>query len=286
MHMLVKNVNGALRLSEREVHGFSRAHVSRDGSRVDKYSATISIPRRKRKYNTPQSSPLHTRIHQSRLNIKPPSFKQPPHDHPKTMLTTSSPKPRKTSPALEAILSNFGASEDLLSGSESSSLVASPVEEMSAFSLPAFQHQNNRKSMHPERARQQPIELVLDFLENMMSGTDAAERSISDEAVIEYCGHSMPHSTSKDTKTEALNQLKATCTAHDLQIDSIFGLGGDVAVFGNFTHKVRPSMGVERSVNFSIWAEVDIERGRIVRLRWLDQIVRGEDSSIDESGTL
>jgi hypothetical protein len=200
------------------------------------------------------------------------------------MLTTSSPKPRKMSPALEAILSNFEASDDFLSGSESSSLVASPVEEVSAFPLePQSPTQQDSKSMRPERARPQPIELVLNFLENMMSETDATGDGefISSDAVVDCCGHLI----FADEKAGALTNLKATCKTHDLQIDSIFGLGGDVAVFGHFAYEVWP-MGVERSVLFSIWAEVDVQRGQIVRFRWLDQIVLGEDSHVDELGTL
>jgi hypothetical protein len=206
------------------------------------------------------------------------------------MLTTSSPKPRKMSPALEAILSNFEASDDFLSGSESSSLVASPVEEMSAFPLePQSPTQQDSKSMRPERARPQPIQLVLNFLENMMSETDAAGDGefISSDAVVECCGHSM--CTDWKTPTHpfqsGLDNLKARCSAHDLQIDSIFGLGGDVAVFGHFAYEAWP-VGSEQMVQFSIWAEVDVQRGQIVRFRWLDQIVLGEDSHIDELETL
>jgi hypothetical protein len=192
-----------------------------------------------------------------------------------------SPKPRKTSPALEAILSNLEAPcDDLLSGSECSSLVASPIEEMSAFSLetrsPKIQYQESNLA-NSGSARPQPIELVLNFLENMMSETNAAEGFIFSDAIIECCGHSM----SADRKTpthlvhqSGLDKLKTRCSAHDLQIDSVFGQDGDVAVFGHFAQEARP-MGVERTVNFSIWAEADVERGRIVRFRWLDQIVAG-----------
>jgi hypothetical protein len=213
------------------------------------------------------------------------------------LATPLSPNPRKRSPALEAILSNLEAPcDDLLSGSECSSFVASPIEEMSAFSLEpqslAFPHQDNSKSVYSGSARQQPSELILDFLESMMSGTDAAELGnfMSSDAVIESCGHSMLHSTStcRDEKAPTLlgqgnlDTIQARCSANDPQIDSILSQGRDVAVFGHFACS-DCSVGFEQTVNFSIWAEVDVERARIVRFRWLDQVVGGAGPRVDES---
>lgn len=201
------------------------------------------------------------------------------------LANTLSPRPQRRSPALEAMLSSLEATEDLLSGSECSSLAATPVEEISSFSFePQLSESHNQKSKAAllEPIRPKPVEVVKDFLEHV-GEADVANKLIASDAIVECYSLLVPEDEQRHfaLARKDLKTLQASCWAQNLQIDTIFSSGDDVAAYGHFAYSDCP-LGQPRNVQFSIWAKFDVERARIVHLRWLDQVVQGEDLDADE----
>jgi hypothetical protein len=121
-----------------------------------------------------------------------------------------------------------------------------------------------------------PIELVKKFLKHI-GEADTAKKFVSKDATIECCSLLIPPDDIALTSTvrKDLKDFRASCSAYDLKIDGITEAGGDVAAFGHFDYSACP-LGLPRSVYFSVWARVDVERASIVHSRWLDQIFRAE----------
>lgn len=203
------------------------------------------------------------------------------------LANTSNTQPRRKSPALEAMLSSLETANDLLSGSECSSLASSPVDEK-IFSLgpqPSKRQHRRKERSRLGRVSPTPIEIVRDFLEHM-DEPHAAKRLMADDARVE-CHSAVVRNEHKDGATIPaakgdLEILLASCSSCNFEIDSIFACGEDVAAFGHFAYSDYPS-SVPRDVYFSIWACVDVAREQVVELRWLDQFVRAEGGSTDRS---
>jgi len=199
---------------------------------------------------------------------------------PGMLASTLSPRPQRRSPALEAMLSSLEASEDLLSGSECSSLATTPIKEVPSFSFepqPSEHQDQNSKAAPLEPIRSTPVEVVKEFLEHV-GEADAANKLIASDAIVECYSLLVPGDEQAHfaTSRKDLKNLQAACRTQDLQIDNILSSGEDVAAFGHFAYSACP-LGLPRNVYFSIWAKVDAERARIVYFRWLDQVVRVED---------
>jgi len=195
------------------------------------------------------------------------------------MLTnTLSPKPRRKSAALEVMLSSLETAGDLLSGSECSSLAASPVrEDVFSFGSHSPDLQDERdKQPYPRSPLLEPIEVLQTFL-NGLSKPHAAKRYIAEDAKFECHSSIIPKAeTSERIPRSAqgdLDDLLASCSRYTLEVDEIFACGEDVAAFGQLTHEIRP-LGLPRNLCFSVWASVDVARAQILRFRWLDQIVQ------------
>lgn len=170
------------------------------------------------------------------------------------------------------MLNSLEPTEDLLSGSECSSLATSPIQEDGFnFGLQSSeaQHRYNER-FDPKLSRSKPVAVVKMFLDHM-SEAHVAKSLIATDADIECCsciplGHDLVPSRAVQTD---LNDLLASCSLDDIEIDNIFGCGADVAAFGHFACQAEP-LEVSRNVLFSIWARIDAETGQIVRLRWMD----------------
>ena len=125
--------------------------------------------------------------------------------------------------------------------------------------------------------------IVRNFL-NRMSEPDVARGFIAEDAMVECCSVMVRGEDKKGETPRAaqrdLDELIASCSRCDFQIDGIFAFGEDVAAFGRLAHSdSRPS--VPRNVHCSVWACVDVAREQIVELRWLDQIARVEGDRTD-----
>jgi hypothetical protein len=201
------------------------------------------------------------------------------------LATTSNTIPRRKSAALEAMLSNLDTAGDLLSGSECSSLATSPIHE----DVFTFESQSRgRQPAHNEKSplalrSPDPIDVVRNVL-NRISGPDVAEEFFAEDAKVEC--HSVMvrgEGRKKVTAQEDLDDLLASCLHRDIEIDSIFACGENVAAFGHFVYSNGPS-GLIRDMHFSIWACVDVVREKIVKFRWLDQVVRAGDDRADKQG--
>lgn len=198
------------------------------------------------------------------------------------LATTSNTIPRRKSAALEAILSNLDTAGDLLSGSECSSLAASPIHE-DVFS---FESQpRGRQPAHNEKSPLAlrslgPIDIVREFL-NRMSELHVAKDFFAEDAKVE-CHSAMVRSEGqkKETSQGDLDDLLARCSHCNIEIDSIFACGEDVAAFGHLAYLDGPS-SLPSNVTFSIWACVDVAREKIVEFRWLDQVLRAEGDRMD-----
>jgi hypothetical protein len=202
------------------------------------------------------------------------------------LANTSKPMLRRRSDALEVMLSSLETAGDLLSGSECSSLAASPIDE-SVFT-PRSQ---SSKQEHGRIGKSQlgssslePVDMVREFL-NHLGEPHAAKQFIAQDAKVGCHSRTVPgeHKEREEapgvTKRD-LEDLLASCSSCDIKIDGIFACGEDVAAFGHFAY----SDGLEsvcRDVHFSIWACVNVAREKIVELRWLDQFVRFEGGSTD-----
>jgi len=198
--------------------------------------------------------------------------------------TVSNPQPRRKSAALEHMLDNLETAGDLLSGSECSSLATSPVhEEAFTFELQSSeqqQHELNEVSRlglkNPE-----PVDIVRNFL-SCMSEPDVARGFVAEDAKVESHsvmagGEHKRRGTTSRAAHDDLDELLASCSRCDIRIDSIFACGENVAAFGHLAYLDSPS-GLAKNAHFSVWACVDVARGKIVGLRWLDQIARAEDN--------
>ncbi|GAB7335063.1 hypothetical protein MBLNU13_g06919t1 [Cladosporium sp. NU13] len=200
------------------------------------------------------------------------------------LANTSNPQPRRRSAALEVMLSSLETAGDLLSGSECSSLAASPIDQ-STFTLnPQFskQHQRRNEKSRLGPSPPKPIDIVLDLLDHM-SEPPAAKGLVAVDANVEWCSGMVLGAHKKEAPQEAqghLDGLLSICSSCEIQIDSIFACGEDVAAFGHFAYSYGPTSS-PRNVNFSIWACVDVAREKIVELRWLDQFVRAEGGNTD-----
>lgn len=196
------------------------------------------------------------------------------------LASTLSPRPQRRSPALEAMLSSLEASEDLLSGSECSSLATTPIKEIPGFTFepqPSAHQDQNSKATPLEPIRSEPVEVIKEFLEHVDEAA-AAKKLLASDAIVECYSLLIPGDEQAHfaLARRDLMTLQANRWAHDLQIDTIFSSGDDVAAFGHFSYSACP-LGFPRNVQFSIWAKFDVERARVVHLRWLDQVVRAED---------
>ena len=203
------------------------------------------------------------------------------------LANTPNTHPRRKSPALEAMLSSFETANDLLSGSECSSLASSPVD-IEIFSLgpqPSKRQHGRKERSRLGRVSPTPIEIVRDFLDHM-SESHAAKGLMADDARVE-CHSAVVRNEHKDGETAQaakgdLQILLASCSSCNIEIDGLFACGEDVAAFGHFAYSEGPS-SVRRDVHFSIWACVDVAREQIVELRWLNQFVRAEGGSTDRN---
>lgn len=199
------------------------------------------------------------------------------------LATTPNPQSRKKSAALEAMLSSLETAGDLLSGSECSSPATSPIHE-DVFSFESQprgrQHERNEKSRLDLRSPD-PIDIVREFLKRM-SEPGAAKGFFAEDAKVEFCSAMVcGEGKKKETAQGDLDDSFASCSRCNIQIDSIFACGEDVAAFGHLACSPGPS-SLPRDLHFSIWACVDVERGLIREFRWLDQVVRGaEDGRMD-----
>jgi hypothetical protein len=198
------------------------------------------------------------------------------------LATISNPQSRRKSAALEAMLSSLETAGDLLSGSECSSLATSPIHE-DVFSFESQprgrQHERNEKSRLGLRSPD-PIDIVRDFLKRM-SEPDAAKEFFAKDAKVEFCSAMVcGEGKKKETAQGDLDDLLASCSRCNIQIDSIFACGDDVAAFGHLAYS-DGSSSRPRDVLFSIWAYADVVREKIMEFRWLDQVVRAEDDRTD-----
>lgn len=201
------------------------------------------------------------------------------------LANTSNPLPRRKSAALELMLSSLETAGDLLSGSECSSPATSPVqEEVFTFrpQSPTQRRGRNEKSRLGLKSSD-PVDILREFL-NRISEPNAAKELIAEDAKVE-CHSVMVRG--EDEKKEAaqaaqrdLDELLASCSRCDIEIDGIFACGEDVAAFGHFAYS-DGSSSLHQDLHFSVWACVDVAREQIVRFRWLDQVVRVEDDSTD-----
>lgn len=192
------------------------------------------------------------------------------------LATTSNTQPRRKSAALEVMLSSLETAGDLLSGSECSSLAASPVhEEVFTFRPPSSKRKrgpNEESRLRPTDV--EPVDVLRGFIDRMPEPHAAKELFAGDAKVdvhsVMVCG---------EDKKE-FDDLLASCSRCDIQIDGIFACGEDVAAFGHFAYS--DGLGSFcRDVHFSIWACVNVAREKIVELRWLDQFVQFKGGSTD-----
>lgn len=201
------------------------------------------------------------------------------------LANTSHPQLRRKSPALEVMLSSLETAGDLLSGSECSSLAASPDHEESfTFRSSSSKQQHGRY----EKSRLgltsvEPVNIVREIL-NRMHELHAAKELFAGDAKVE-CHSGMIRNEGKKGEVPRaakgdLEDLLSVCSRCDIEIDSIFACGEDVAAFGHFVYSDGLSCAPQ-DVHYSIWASVDVAREKIVGLRWLDQFVRAEGGSAD-----
>jgi hypothetical protein len=197
------------------------------------------------------------------------------------MLTgTASPRPRRRSPALEVMPSNLDTAGDLLSGSECSSPASSPIQEnISAFrpeSPGRARHESNEEP-HSSSIGVEPTGILQQSL-NQMSEPHLAKQYIAEDAKVECYSSVIPREEEKTIRDfqQDFDDLLASCSHYEIRIDRISACGEDVAAFGHFAHANSLS-GLPRDAHFSIWASVDVSRARIVRFRWMDQVVRPGD---------
>lgn len=90
--------------------------------------------------------------------------------------------------------------------------------------------------------------------------------------LIALKGRKTKSSMTSDTTpvSKAIAGLHTAGSVRGLEIYSIFGLGDEVAIFGNFDCPAHS--GDERCIGqFSLLASIDREAEQIVCLRWLDQ---------------
>jgi hypothetical protein len=189
------------------------------------------------------------------------------------------------------MLSNLEIAGDLLSGSECSSLAASPVHEgVFTFESQARGRAREREDESLRLRSLDPIDVVRDLLDRM-NEPHVAEEFFAEDAKVEFYSamvrgkdkkkREKRRGTARTTQVD-LNDLLASCSRCNIQIDRIFACGEDVAAFGYLTYSDGPS-SLLRDVRFSFstWACVDVVRDKIVELRWLDQVVRAEDDRPD-----
>lgn len=201
------------------------------------------------------------------------------------LANTSHPQLRRKSPALEVMLSSLETAGDLLSGSECSSLAASPDHEESftfRSSSSEQQHGRNEKS-RLGLTSVEPVDIVREIL-NRMHELHAAKELFAGDAKVECHSGMIRNEDKKGEVPRAakgdLEDLLSVCSRCDIEIDSIFACGEDVAAFGHFVYSDGLS-SAPQEVHYSIWASVDVAREKIVGLRWLDQFVRAEGGSAD-----
>jgi hypothetical protein len=187
------------------------------------------------------------------------------------------------------MLNGLETAGDLLSGSECSSLAASPTNEFSALTVESRsrgrQHECNEKSPLVLR-NPDPIDVVRDFL-NRMKEPQAAKKLFDEDAKVDFYsavvrGEDKRRKEKRGTPQTAqggLNVLLASYSSCDIEIDSIFAWGEDVAAFGHMACSDGPSSRA-RDGHFSIWARVNVVRRKIAEFRWLDQVVRAEDALV------
>ena len=200
------------------------------------------------------------------------------------LASTRSPQPRKKLAALEHILSSLETTGDLLSGSECSSLAASPIDQSTFTLSPQFSKQQHRSNENTPLGSSppKPIDIVQEFLDHM-SEPHAAKELFAGDAKLEWHSVLVLDELKKEAPQAAhgdLEDLLSVCSSCDTQIDGIFACGADVAVFGHLACS-DDSSGRPWDIHFSIWACVDAAKEKIVGLRWLDQFVRVEGGSTD-----
>lgn len=86
------------------------------------------------------------------------------------------------------MLSSLEASEDLLSGSECSSLAATPIKESSSFNFepqPSESKDQNSKPIPLRPICSKPVEAIKEFLQHA-GEADVANRLIASDAVVEW----------------------------------------------------------------------------------------------------
>lgn len=116
-----------------------------------------------------------------------------------------------------------------------------------------------------------------------MSEPHAAKKLFAGDAKLEWHSVLVLDELKKEAPQAAhgdLEDLLSICSSCDVQIDSVFACGGDVAVFGHLAYS-DDSSSLPWDTHFSIWACVDVAKEKIVGLRWLDQFVRAEGGSTD-----
>ena len=197
----------------------------------------------------------------------------------KMLTSTSSPRSSRKPAALEVMLSNLETAGDLLSGSECSSLVASPVQEdFFTFDLqsPGLRQHKRDQPSAPGPASPEPIGVLQQFLSLMKNEAYVARDFFVAEAKVECYSCIIPREETRSTRDvqQNLDDFLAMFSGYDIDVDRIFACGEDVTAFGRLAWPDCPS-GHPKEVHFSVWASIDM-RARIVRLRWLDQTVRLE----------